>query len=220
MIYALRMSSSFLSQFKYFSQEKTLRVSIAILVVGLFFILAFLAITLISQSTPDQLQIVDAPEESLQIVQDQALTGDTLECCTVEVAGAVKQPGLYQLSSGSRAGEAIIKAGGFHPNADSNQIAKTINLAKKIDDQEKIYIPFINSDGERREPMTIEAAGGSSKTSINTADQEKLEDLPGIGEVTAKKIITSRPYTSIDDFFQKVKLSSKVSESLRELISL
>lgn len=213
MIYALGMSSSFLLKILHFYREKILEASIVLGVVGAFILLLFLVgISLVgsSSSTVDEDEIIPLPSTSI-ISTEQS-------CCTVEVSGAVIKPGVFQLDSSSRVQEAIQQAGGFLETADAKYIAQKINLAKKVEDQEKIYIPSLNETPDvsiQGEPSSV-----SSTTSINSASQAQLEDLPTIGEKTAEKIISMRPFSSIESFFQKMKLSVKHQDSLRELISL
>jgi competence protein ComEA len=106
----------------------------------------------------------------------------------VDVAGAVRRPGLYRLRSGSRIDDAIASAGG--PTAKAQ--LDTVNLAAPVADGEQIVVPG-------RGVAAVAAAGspaaGSSPSApldLNSATLEQLENLPGIGPVTAQKILDYR----------------------------
>ena len=138
----------------------------------------------------------------------------------VDVDGQVLKPGLYSLKSNARVQDALIAAGGLSSNADRN----AINLAAKISDGQKIYIPEI---GEK--PSAVTVANSTSVTSlnratgllsVNTASQSELEDLPSIGPVTAQKIISGRPYGTIEELLSKKVVGEKTFEKIKDLISL
>ena len=95
----------------------------------------------------------------------------------VDIGGAVKNPGLYELEKGARVKDGITAAGGIVGNADTSQI----NLAKKLNDEEKLYIP------KAGEQAPVVATGGPSPAqtgpvSIQNGSKEDLMRLPGIGE--------------------------------------
>lgn len=137
----------------------------------------------------------------------------------VHVGGAVQKPGVYRLKKESRVENAIAAAGGFSEAADQEYISKQINLAQKISDGIKIYIP---QQGERTVLGTSGVSGNSvtSLVNVNTADAAQLEALSGIGPVTAAKIIDSRPYNSIEDLTAKKVVSASVFEKIKEKITV
>lgn len=133
----------------------------------------------------------------------------------IYIIGEVKQEGVYKLDENSRISDAIEKAGGTKENADLSQI----NLAYKIEDGMRIYIPKkgeLVQDKEKIEDKTQEIVTGKStditnttsvntnlstnkksktdieKINLNKATQTELETLPGIGPSTAEKIIAYR----------------------------
>lgn len=105
----------------------------------------------------------------------------------VDVAGAVRRPGLYNLRAGSRINDAIAAAGGATAKAQLD----AVNLAAPVADGEQVVVP-------RRGAVAAAAgapAAGSSPSApldLNTATLEQLDELPGIGPVTAQKILDYR----------------------------
>jgi competence protein ComEA len=136
----------------------------------------------------------------------------------VDVAGAVNKPGVYSLKSESRVRDAIVAAGGFHKQADQEWIAKQMNLASKISDGAKIYVPFLGEDRTTGAESKVEASGGL--VNINSASLSQLEALPGIGPVTAQRIIESRPYASIDELLSKKIVGNSTFEKIKGSISI
>lgn len=124
----------------------------------------------------------------------------------VQVAGAVKSPGVFALDSNLRVNDAVTRAGGLAIDAD----AARVNLAAKVADGQQIVVPKIGEAGVS--PVAVAGAavgagqGGSGKgdglININTADVAALEELPGIGPSLAQAIIdhrkTNGPFKSVD----------------------
>lgn len=115
----------------------------------------------------------------------------------VDVAGAVRHPGLYRFSQGSRIDAAIARAGGATAKADLD----LVNLAAPLADGEQVLVPargVAGADDSGSEPPSPTAP-----LDLNSATAEQLDALPGIGPVTAQKIVDYRqahgPFTSVDD---------------------
>lgn len=135
----------------------------------------------------------------------------------VYVSGAVRNPGVYSLVEGSRVKDGIELAGGFEKNADPNKIARELNLAQKIHDQDHIHV-------SAKEDIAMLNSGGSAQTSndlldVNSATLAQLEELKGVGEVTAKKIVSLRPYLSFQDFSEKTGLSTRLLDGIKAQIT-
>lgn len=165
-------------------------------------------------------QIPVCSVELLESVNQQSFLKD--QQLTVEVAGAVVRPGVWQLPLGSRIAEAIEKAGGFSQRADRTYAAKGLNLADSIKDGQKIYVPFSDEEigGEEAQATADQSSDITGKISINTATNKELETLPGIGEARAAEIIENRPYATTDELVSKKILTVSVFDDLKELISL
>ena len=157
----------------------------------------------------------------------------------VEVAGAVTNPGLYEVGEDTRVGEAIKLAGDVTEDADTLYLQTSINQSQKIKDAEKLYIPFLwdnkpaaklntlvkevvpvssNTDVESEENPDSESSE-NSLVNVNEDTKEALDTLPGIGPAYAQKIIDNRPYWDFAEFAEKSGLSESASGKLKELIS-
>jgi len=134
----------------------------------------------------------------------------------VDISGAVKKPGLYQLLQGARIEEAIKMAGGYTKEADLSYVEQNMNRAEVLTDQYKIYIPT----KEEASKTVSENQDSPSLVSINSADMSDLEKLPNVGTVTAEKILNSRPYKALDELLTKGVISKKLYEKIRLSISL
>lgn len=145
----------------------------------------------------------------------------------VHVSGGVEQPGVYTLPAGSRLQQAVEAAGGLLPQADT----QNINLAAPLQDGEKVTIPTLaptappvsRGPGETGIPLPLPAPT-SSLININTATQAELESLPGIGPVTAQKIIQYRqehgPFQSIEEIMNVPGIGEKTFDAIKDLITV
>lgn len=115
----------------------------------------------------------------------------------VEVVGQVVHPGVYELKTEPLVIELIELAGGFSQEADLLFVHRELQLAVRVTDGQKIYIPSIQDSLKSTSPVNYADKLGT-KVSINTASLEQLMELEGVGEVTAEKIIANRPYESLE----------------------
>jgi competence protein ComEA len=138
----------------------------------------------------------------------------------VHVVGAVRRPGLYALRKGARIADAVRRAGGTTHRAD----LEAINLAAPAEDGLQVVVP-------RRQPP-VTASGGaaapgeatdSGPVHLNTATLEQLDTLPGVGPVTAQKILdwrqTHGAFTSVDDLDAVPGIGPARLEQLRDLVA-
>lgn len=127
----------------------------------------------------------------------------------VYITGEVMYPGVYDISPDMRVVDLIEVAGGATDNADLTKV----NLAARLRDEQKINVPPKEGLATAAEPALI---------NINSATLEQLMTLPGIGEVTAKAIITRRenkPFTSIEELTEIYNIGEKTLERIRGLIT-
>lgn len=151
----------------------------------------------------------------------------------VDVEGAVRSPGLHHVPAGSRIGDAITAAGGYADRADIAAAALMLNLAQPLVDGAKVHVPLLGELGGG--PVTDVGPGptpgsasdggppGSGLIDLNHADQATLESLPGIGPVTAGKIIAAResgPFASLDDVVSRKALSASTLDKVRSLVTV
>ncbi len=164
-------------------------------------------------------------QEAPKFSKESIVSESSLKDVKVDVSGAVGRPGVFTLDKDSRIEDAIKLAGGFSGNANKEYISKRLNLSQKISDGLKIYIPFEGDNGVvvGRGVITSGTVAGAStagKIGVNSADQASLESLPGIGPVTAKKIINNRPYASLEELLSKKAVSKSVYTKILELVDL
>ena len=132
----------------------------------------------------------------------------------VDVAGAVKNPGVYNLSQQSRVEDAVEAAGGFLEEANRDFVAKNLNLAQKLTDGGKVYIPF-----EGESIAGAQVAGAKNQVNVNTASQSELESLSGIGPVTASKVIAGRPYQSSEELLERKIIGKATFDKIKDYIT-
>lgn len=143
----------------------------------------------------------------------------------VDVSGEVKNPGVYALPQSARVQDALKAAGGLNVNADYTYVSKMVNLASAVRDGMKIYIPHqgeasINTSVVLQSSGDVGIESTSGVVSINNASESDLENLPGIGPVTAGKIIASRPYSSIEDLINNKVIGQSTFNKIKDQIGL
>ncbi len=139
---------------------------------------------------------------------------------TIFISGEIKNPNVVTIESDKRLADAVEKLGGITENADLNNI----NLAIKIEDGKHYIIPKI---GDKPQVSTIVEKNlnvESKKMNINTASKEELDTLPGVGEVTANKIIQYREekgeFRSIEELKNVNGIGEKKYNDIKDLISV
>jgi len=146
------------------------------------------------------------------------VAGEAVLQVFVDIEGAVINPGVYELTLGSRVKDVLVKAGGLSELADRDYTEKNINMAEEVKDGQKIYIP---ETLDTNAPLGYtEANKSSKKVSINNATVAELDTLWGIGVVRAESIVKNRPYQSIDELVTKKVLTKAIVDRNRELLSV
>ena len=129
----------------------------------------------------------------------------------VDISGAVVSPGVYQLVNGDRIKDALVAAGGLTGLADRDFVATTINLAAKVADGDKIYIPAAGGEV---------AGAATGRVNLNKATTNELMSLDGIGTARAQAIIDSRPYAAVADLVAKKVISQAIFEKIKDKIAV
>lgn len=151
------------------------------------------------------------PKESIISKDSQVKGSSTQSEIKVDIAGAVNSPGVHTLTKDARIEDLIKAAGGFSVEADVEYISKKLNLSQKVADGMKVYVPRSGESG-----IIVGATDGG--ISINSATAAELEALPGVGAVTANKIISKRPYNSVGELLTKKAVSKSVFEKIKDLV--
>lgn len=161
--------------------------------------------------------------ESASDVKGATTVKEVATKISIDIEGAVIKPGVYDLNSTARLKDALAAAGGLSDEADREYVAKGLNLAQRLSDGVKIYIPSV---GEKVEASVSSVSTGnvssnpSGSININSASQSELEALPGIGPVTAGKIIGGRPYSDINELLSRKIVGSSVFGKIKDQISV
>ena len=140
---------------------------------------------------------------------------------TVDVKGAVKSPGIYDLPVGSRVNDAVQKAGGLTEQADS----KSLNLAQKVSDETLVYVP---TKGEEASQQSGSGATSSTskekKVNLNKASLEELKKVKGLGGKRAQDIIdhreTNGKFKSVDELKKVSGIGAKTIEKLKDYVTV
>jgi len=134
----------------------------------------------------------------------------------VHVVGAVRRAGLFRLRDGSRVADALARAGGPTRHAD----LAAVNLAAPLVDGEQVVVPRRGPGGSAAVSV---APGAGAKVSLGSATVEQLDELPGVGPVTAQKIVdwrsTHGPFRSVDDLDDVPGIGPARIEQLRDLVT-
>jgi competence protein ComEA len=143
----------------------------------------------------------------------------------VYVSGAVAHPGMYELPQGSRVQDAIQAAGGALPQA----MLESLNLAAPLEDGAQVYVLSENETGPPGAttggfPSRSGEVAAGSLVNINTATQEELEGLPGIGPTRARAIIAYReehgPFPDIEAIQEVEGIGEGIFEEIKGLITV
>ena len=133
----------------------------------------------------------------------------------VHVVGAVRRSGLYSFPRGARIADAVERAGGATRRADLT----AVNLAAPLADGTQVVVP-VRQHGAS---AATAAGGGAGPVHLNTATLEQLDALPGIGPVTAQKILEFRQthgaFASVDDLDAVPGIGPARLDQLRELVA-
>ena len=141
---------------------------------------------------------------------------------TVDVKGAVKSPGIYDLPVGSRVNDAVQKAGGLTEQADS----KSLNLAQKVSDEALVYVPTKGEEAASQQAGSGVPSSTSKdkKVNLNKASLEELKQVKGLGGKRAQDIIDHREsngkFKSVDELKKVSGIGAKTIEKLKDYVTV
>jgi len=148
----------------------------------------------------------------------------------VDIQGAVLQPGVRRLPAGSRVADAIAAAGGYGPRVDAARAARELNLAVQLHDGDRVVVPSRDDPpgaavggGGSPGPAGGGANGGGGLVDLNHATASELDTLPGVGPVTAQKIIAAREeraFATIEELRDRKVVGSAAFEKLKDLVTV
>lgn len=193
-------------------------------------VLVCIGIGLVQATSTGQLSINHASEQheasddgsaetASEDAEDQAAAEPPLIC--VHVSGAVASPGVCYLPEGSRAADAVEAAGGFAEGAAED----SLNLARILSDGEQLIVARTDElAATNPSPGAAAPAPANAKININTATSEELQELDGVGEATAEKIIKEReengPFATVEDIMRVPGIGEKKFEAMRDDITV
>lgn len=207
---------------------KNFRISLYYLLIAVFFLTACQNTDTILVTSENIL--TDEAVTSAEEIETKEVTGEILPI-TIHICGAVNNPGVYTLEDGCRVIDALKAANGFNEVACQDYI----NLAQPLTDGCKITIPteaevsnLNGQPGSQSDEISIITNPSDGKkdnlVNINTADEQTLLGLTGIGEVRAKSIITYRnehgPFQTIEDIMKVSGIKQSSYEKFKDEITV
>ena len=190
------------------------------LLVGGFFLLKPATHTPVKETNLQaEVAAVSKDSSTEKEVKEEPLEQDLI---TVDVKGAVKAPGIYDLPVGSRVNDAVQKAGGLTEQADS----KSLNLAQKVNDEALVYVPTKGEEAASQQAGSGAASSTSKekKVNINKASLEELKQVKGLGGKRAQDIIDHREangkFKSVDELKKVSGIGAKTIEKLKDYVTV
>ncbi len=152
----------------------------------------------------------------------EVISSETSQKIIVHLEGAVEKPGVYELLPEARLNDLLIRAGGLAAKADRQWVNENLNLAQKLTDGSKIFIPEQNNQtlGASSQSSQLKTSNNSGKTNINKASLSELDTLWGVGQKRAEDIIKNRPYGSIEELLGKKIIPANVYEKIKDEITV
>jgi competence protein ComEA len=174
--------------------------------------------------------VIDGPPAS-NVTDNLAATRLTTPAhdVVVDVGGAVARPGVYHLTEGLRVADAIAAAGGYGARVDADRADRELNLAAVVHDGDQIHVPVrgeltaVGGAGQGTGSGGSGSATSGALIDLNRASADELDTLPGVGPVTAAKIIAAReeqPFGSVDDLTARKVVGPATLTKIRALVTV
>ena len=210
--------------------EKIKEYKIIVICAGLGLVLG--AFFLLKPSRPEpaketnlQAEVVAVSKDSSsekEVKKEEKEESPEQDLITVDVKGAVKSPGIYDLPVGSRVHDAVQKAGGLTDEADS----KSLNLAQKVSDEALVYVPTKGEEvtSQQTASGTTPSTSKEKKVNLNKASLEELKQVKGLGGKRAQDIIDHREangkFKSVDELKKVSGIGAKTIEKLKDYVTV
>lgn len=173
----------------------------------------------------NNVSLLETDSDSLIEKDSEDHIADDNDQIKVHISGQINREGVYEVEDGDRLDDLIKQAGGLSPDADN----KSLNLAMKLEDQMKIYIPSENeildqeNVGANQIVSKPDSISENGKININTASKEELMTLPNVGEKRAQAIIDyrdSKKFETIEEIKNVTGIGEKFYQAMIELITV
>jgi competence protein ComEA len=196
----------------------------AVAVVALAIVLALVAFALAVTSGSGDGVVVDVEPVGSTASGPAGMSAGGAQEVVVEVLGAVVHPGVFRLPAGSRVADLLTAAGGYGPRVDTDRAAADLHLAAVLADGDRVRVPSRDDLAVELGPAEPASSGTptGSPIDLNRATLEELDTLPGIGPVTAQKIVAAReeaPFGAVDELRSRGVLGEKTFERIRDLVT-
>jgi competence protein ComEA len=191
------------------------RTSLAVAILGT--VAVGLAAVLIPRPAPPTV-VVQQPTARVIATPAPPPTPPPPSLIVVHLSGEVIAPGVYQLPVGARVDDAVRAAGGVTPAGDVNRV----NLAARLADGQHVVVPRKSEPAEPNVPAASSPI--PTRINVNSASVAELDGLPGVGPVTAQRIVTYRkehgPFTAIEQLRDAKLVNQTTFDKIRDLISI
>jgi competence protein ComEA len=190
------------------------------LALGGFFLLKPSTQTSVTE-TNLQTEVAAVSSSDKEVNKEEKEESAEQDLITVDVKGAVKSPGIYDLPVGSRVHDAVQKAGGLTEEADS----KSLNLAQKVSDEALVYVPTKGEEAASQQVAsgTTPSTSKEKKINLNKASLEELKQVKGLGGKRAQDIIDHREangkFKSVDELKKVSGIGAKTIEKLKDYVT-
>lgn len=193
-----------------------LAASAAVFIAAIFF--------LASEKNKEPMKQTVSTETENTEVKQEAFKDESNETIVIDIKGAVKHPGVYEMRTGDRLSQAIEKAGGTSEQADEMQV----NLAELLQDGTVVYIPKRGEETAVQQGVggAIQSDGGkgAALVNINTATLEELQGISGVGPSKAEAIIAYREengrFQTTEDITKVSGIGEKSFEKIKSSITV
>ena len=177
------------------------------------------AVLLVVLVLADRLLLGAGAAQPAQVLPPPAALTTVDARLVVDVVGAVRRPGLYRLPQGTRVADALGRAGGLTRRADRT----LVNLAAPLADGEQVIVPARVSGAAAGVSGGSGSAAPAGPVHLNVATLEQLDALPGVGPVTAQKILDYRQkhgaFGTVDELDAIPGIGPARLDQLRDLVA-